>query len=73
MSGAEALSQRVHASWDALADDPDAAIDADAVERAIEMLDRGEVRVAEPDGDDWIVQPWAKQAVTRARRAPRSS
>ena len=57
MSGAEALSQRVHASWDALADDPDAAIDADAVERAIE------VRVAEPDGDDWIVQPWAKQAV----------
>ncbi len=27
------------------------------------MLDRGEVRVAEPDGDGWFVHQWAKQAV----------
>ena len=27
------------------------------------MLDRGEVRVAEPDGDGWTVHEWVKQAV----------
>jgi 2,3,4,5-tetrahydropyridine-2-carboxylate N-succinyltransferase len=27
------------------------------------MLDRGELRVAEPDGDDWVVHQWVKQAV----------
>ncbi|MGH2540996.1 MAG: 2,3,4,5-tetrahydropyridine-2,6-dicarboxylate N-succinyltransferase, partial [Actinomycetota bacterium] len=63
MSEAEALSQRVRASWDALAEDPGAPLDSDAVERAIAMLDRGEVRVAEPHGGDWIVHAWAKQAV----------
>ena len=63
MSGSEALARRVHDSWDALAGDPGALIDADAVERAIAMLDRGEVRVAEPDGGGWIVHTWAKQAV----------
>lgn len=58
------VAGRVEASWDALAADPSADIDADAVEQAIGMLDRGEVRVAEPDGDDgWLVNAWAKQAV----------
>ena len=42
---------------------PTAPLDAEAVEAAIEMLDRGEVRVAEPDGDGWRVNAWAKQAV----------
>ena len=27
------------------------------------MLDRGEVRVAEPDGSGWVVHTWVKQAV----------
>ena len=34
------------------------------MEAAIGLLDRGEVRVAEPDGDGgWTVNEWAKQAV----------
>ncbi len=43
---------------------PGAELDADAVESAIDLLDRGEVRAAEPDGDGgWRVNAWAKQAV----------
>src|SRR5215212_7436126 len=33
------------------------------VEEAIGLLDRGEVRVAEPSGDGWTVNEWAKQAI----------
>ena len=59
-----AVAARVEASWDALAADPAVVIDADAVEQAIGMLDRGDVRVAEPDGQgEWLVHAWAKQAV----------
>ncbi|MES2754987.1 MAG: 2,3,4,5-tetrahydropyridine-2,6-dicarboxylate N-succinyltransferase [Pseudomonadota bacterium] len=35
----------------------------DAVDQALALLDRGEVRVAEPDGDGWRVNQWLKQAV----------
>ena len=35
----------------------------DAVEQAIAMLDSGELRVAEPAGDGWTVNQWAKKAV----------
>jgi 2,3,4,5-tetrahydropyridine-2-carboxylate N-succinyltransferase len=58
-----AIATRIEASWEATAADPAAPIDAEAVEAAIGMLDRGEVRVAEPDGEGWRVQRWAKQAV----------
>ncbi|MBR1784827.1 MAG: 2,3,4,5-tetrahydropyridine-2,6-dicarboxylate N-succinyltransferase [Bacteroidales bacterium] len=34
-----------------------------AVEEAVAMLDRGELRVAEPDGDGWRVNEWVKKAV----------
>ena len=37
--------------------------DLEVVERAIGLLDRGEVRVAEPDGDDWRVNEWLKKAI----------
>ncbi len=40
-----------------------AAIDAPAVEATIAALDRGEVRVAEPDGDGWRVNESVKQAI----------
>ena len=63
MSDIDTIAARVEASWDATAADPSAPIDAEAVEAAIGMLDRGEVRVAEPDGGGWRVQQWAKQAV----------
>jgi 2,3,4,5-tetrahydropyridine-2-carboxylate N-succinyltransferase len=34
-----------------------------AVGEAIELLDRGEARVAEPQGDSWRVNEWLKKAV----------
>jgi len=37
---------------------------ADTVERVLDLLDEGAVRVAEPDGDGgWRVNQWAKQAI----------
>jgi 2,3,4,5-tetrahydropyridine-2-carboxylate N-succinyltransferase len=39
-------------------------VDPAAVEEAVNLIDRGEVRVAEPDGDGgWRVNQWAKQAI----------
>jgi 2,3,4,5-tetrahydropyridine-2-carboxylate N-succinyltransferase len=35
----------------------------DAVFEAIELLDRGEARVAEPRDGDWVVNQWLKKAV----------
>jgi 2,3,4,5-tetrahydropyridine-2,6-dicarboxylate N-succinyltransferase len=35
----------------------------DAVEEALNLLDKGEVRVAEKQGHDWIVNQWLKKAV----------
>jgi 2,3,4,5-tetrahydropyridine-2-carboxylate N-succinyltransferase len=35
----------------------------EAVERALALLDAGAVRVAEPDGERWIVNEWLKKAV----------
>ena len=35
----------------------------DAVEQIIARLDRGEIRVAEPDADGWRVNAWVKQAI----------
>jgi 2,3,4,5-tetrahydropyridine-2,6-dicarboxylate N-succinyltransferase len=33
------------------------------VEEAIKLLDEGRIRVAEPDGDGWRVNEWAKKAI----------
>jgi 2,3,4,5-tetrahydropyridine-2,6-dicarboxylate N-succinyltransferase len=52
------LAERVDRSWS----EP-ASLDREAVEAAIGLLDRGELRVAEPDGDGWKVNEWAKKAV----------
>ncbi len=58
------LVERVRAAWDALQEDAGAQVpDAEAVEATVAMLDRGQVRVAEPDGDGWRVNIWVKQAV----------
>lgn len=35
----------------------------EAVERAIASLDRGELRVAEKQGAEWVVNEWVKQAI----------
>lgn len=63
MIGVAELCERVESSWVALSSDPGAGLDHEAVEATIGMLDRGEVRVAEPDGADWVVHAWVKQAV----------
>ncbi|MGA8841227.1 MAG: hypothetical protein WB491_12120, partial [Candidatus Aquilonibacter sp.] len=34
-----------------------------AIDDVIAALDVGTLRVAEPDGDDWIVHAWIKQAI----------
>src|SRR5689334_3084590 len=34
-----------------------------AIREVIEMLDKGRLRVAEPQGDDWQVNEWVKKAV----------
>jgi 2,3,4,5-tetrahydropyridine-2,6-dicarboxylate N-succinyltransferase len=52
------LAERVDRSWS----EP-ASLDREAVEAAIGLLDRGELRVAEPDGDGWKLNEWAKKAV----------
>ncbi len=38
-------------------------VDRDAVESALEMLDSGTARVAEPGENGWVVHQWLKQAV----------
>lgn len=35
----------------------------EAIEMVIEELDKGHLRVAEPAGDDWVVNEWIKKAV----------
>lgn len=49
-------------AWEdrSLLNDPDVKAEINAT---IELLDKGEIRVAEPDGDSWIVNHWIKKAV----------
>ena len=37
--------------------------DRDAVLAALDLLDSGQARVAEPGADGWVVHQWLKQAV----------
>ena len=64
-AGFEQLAERIDASYAATGSD----VDADAVDQAIGLLDRGEVRVAEPTDAGWIVNEWAKRAVLLYFRA----
>ena len=38
-------------------------LEAAPIEEAIDLLDRGELRVAEPGADGWVVNEWAKKAI----------
>ncbi len=53
----ESLIQAAYADHDLIGDA------RQAVERTIAMLDRGELRVAEKIGGEWIVNEWVKQAI----------
>ena len=60
------LQPRIEALWERRADLSPATTgeDRDAVEAALEALDSGKARVAEPDGQGgWRVNQWLKQAV----------
>ena len=51
------LAERISAAWET------GEMDASAVEEAIDRLDRGEVRVAEPVDGGWVVNEWVKKAI----------
>jgi len=66
VSDVQELKERIERSWTDVSEDPSAPVDTPAVEATIELLDRGSVRVAEPDGGSdgtWHVNAWARQAV----------
>ena len=51
------LAERITASWET------GEMDGGAVEEAIDRLDRGEIRVAEPVDGGWVVNEWVKKAI----------
>jgi 2,3,4,5-tetrahydropyridine-2-carboxylate N-succinyltransferase len=55
--GALSLEQAIERLWEEGGDD------LATVEEAIGLLDRGEVRVAEPRDGDWVVNEWLKKAI----------
>ena len=63
----QALEQQIDAAWERRADLSPASADAatrNAVEAALDALESGERRVAEPDGNGgWQVNQWLKKAV----------
>ncbi len=56
----------INEAWDDRANFGPETVSAEverAVLHAIDMLDRGEARVASKEGDDWVVHEWLKKAV----------
>ena len=53
---------QIEAAWDnrELTKDPEVI---KAVENVIEALNEGIIRVAEPNGDTWLVNDWIKKAI----------
>ena len=54
--------QIIERAWNdrALLDDPEVK---DTVRAVVDAVDRGELRTAQPDGDNWTVNEWVKKAV----------
>jgi 2,3,4,5-tetrahydropyridine-2-carboxylate N-succinyltransferase len=51
------LPEAIERLWDGDGGDPE------PVWETVRLLDGGELRVAEPDGDDWVVHEWVKKAI----------
>ena len=51
------LRQRIEELWES------GHVEAEPIEEAVARLDRGELRVAEPTDDGWVVNEWAKKAI----------
>ncbi|BCJ91999.1 2,3,4,5-tetrahydropyridine-2,6-dicarboxylate N-succinyltransferase [Terrihabitans soli] len=60
-----ALEKAVEAAWERRADltPSTKGADREAVDTALDLLDSGKARVAEPKGDQWVVHQWLKKAV----------
>ena len=60
-----ALETAIEQAWERRADLTPATTgkDREAVEAALDLLDSGRARVAEPKGNDWVVHQWLKKAV----------
>ena len=37
----------------------------EAIREVLELVDKGKLRVAEPDGDGWKVNDWVKKGIQR--------
>ncbi|MDQ3379012.1 MAG: 2,3,4,5-tetrahydropyridine-2,6-dicarboxylate N-succinyltransferase [Actinomycetota bacterium] len=53
----EKLSRRIDELWES------GELDADPIEEAVGLLDRGEARIAERRDGEWVVNEWAKKAI----------
>ena len=51
------LARRIDEAWET------GELDAPSIEQAIALLDRGQARVAERAGDEWLVNEWVKKAI----------
>ncbi len=58
----EDLKNKIEAAWDNRELLKEADTQA-AIREVLELLDKGKLRVAEPDGDDWKVNDWVKKGV----------
>ena len=58
----KALQNAIEQAWDNRALLKEAATQ-NHIREVLNLLDKGELRVAEPDGDDWKVNEWVKKAV----------
>ena len=65
MSNHDNLKEIIEASWEnrTQISAGNAGTLGEAVESVLDLLDRGELRVAEKRGGDWIVNQWLKKAV----------
>ncbi len=53
----EKLSRRIDELWES------GELDADPIEEAVGLLDRGEARIAERRDGEWVVNEWTKKAI----------
>ena len=62
MPGSAELREQIEAAWSGAAPVTEPGVRA-AVEHAIDLLDRGELRVATREPEGWVVHEWVKKAV----------
>ena len=64
MSDNTELKNKIESAWESIAKiSPNDTDIADAVNEVIKKLDNGQFRIAEKNGNDWIVNQWLKKAV----------